>query len=419
MPGFIVPKTFVSERPKYAKVSGLSWLPRFCKAIVLSKGSLQWKKTRDDHSLTGEKLPTSQRHNFGITLLIFLSLAADPAAQSYRVDKEATGDGVKLIVLLDEAAGVEVTVAPEKGGELSGLKIRYRGRWVEVLYRARDYHIQQGWSGRAPFLWPATGRNFTPDLEEKAAAAVSSGDRLNAGAYVHHGRRYEMPIHGFVRDLPWKLESGGADSSRAWVILSLVDTVQTRDYYPYGFLLTVEYSLSAGSLEIKYKVRATLENRTDMPFSLGNHITFKVPFLEESKADDMLFSTPCEEELLKTEYGVPNGARRPCSLASPTRLAEFNATNAISLSGYSGTPNAVLADPAGLGIRLTHSADRLPLPPFVLFNVWGDPGSGYFSPEPWMGIQNSFNSKEGLIFLAPDDEYQWVIAIEALRNAGK
>ena len=363
-------------------------------------------------------MPNSHRHSFRISVLIFLSLAASSAAQSYRADKEATGDGVRLVVLLDEAAGVEASIAPEKGGELSGLKIRYRGRWIEVLYGARDYQVQQGWGGRAPFLWPATGRNFTPDLAEKAAAAVSSGSRLNAGAYMHEGRRYEMPIHGFARDLPWKLESGGADSSRAWVILSLVDTPQTRDHYPYAFSLAVEYSLSAGRLEIKYKVRAAPTNTTDMPFSLGNHITFKVPFLEESKAADMLFSTPCTEELLKTSYGIPTGARQPCSLSSPTRLAEFDASGAISLTGYSGNPAAVLMDPAGFGIRLTHSTDRLPLPPFVLFNVWGDPGWGYFSPEPWVGIQNSFNSKEGLILLNPDGEYRWVIAIEALRNGG-
>ena len=62
-------------------------------------------------------------------------------AQPYSVTKGVSSDAgkVALIVLRSEAGGVEAAIAPEKGGELSSLRVRRRGEWVEMLYLGRDY----------------------------------------------------------------------------------------------------------------------------------------------------------------------------------------------------------------------------------------------------------------------------------------
>src|SRR5215813_5130851 len=113
---------------------------------------------------------------------------------------------VDLIVLRDSASGLEAAVAPAEGGELSSLRVRFRGRWVELIYRARDYSPSPGWRGKAPFLWPATGRNFAPGMKP-----VSGLEAI--GGYDWNGKQYPMPLHGFVRSAAWKVESTKADTS--------------------------------------------------------------------------------------------------------------------------------------------------------------------------------------------------------------
>src|SRR5512133_3367586 len=66
----------------------------------------------------------------------------------------------EVIVLRDDAAGVEAAVSPSHGGELTSLRVRFRGSWTELLYRARDYTDTPGFRGKASFLWPAVGGQY-------------------------------------------------------------------------------------------------------------------------------------------------------------------------------------------------------------------------------------------------------------------
>lgn len=313
---------------------------------------------------------------------------------------EQSGD-VPLIVLRDEAGGIEAAIAPGKGGELSGLKIRVGERWVETLYLARDYAPRKGWTGKGPFLWPATGSN---------ARVLPAGRQPG---YDYQGRDYPIPAHGFARDFPWKMEKRSADASGARVLLSFVDSERTRRYYPFGFRVTVEYVTVGGRLEIGYRVASSKQNTDKMFFSAGNHITFRAPWFEGTKPEEMLFTTPSNVELLKGPEG-PTGETRPRSFAKPTPLAEIERLQAVSLAGYR-EPYIVLRDPAGLALRMSHSASSIPPDPVVLFNVWGDASQGYFSPEPWVGLQNSFNLRKGLVYLAPGETWNWKIRIEPER----
>src|SRR5437762_13515481 len=90
-----------------------------------------------------------------------------------------------LIVLHDREAGLEAAICPSQGGELSSLRMRHKGQWAELLYRAADYAPKEGWRGKAPLLWPATGRSL--------AAGRGPG-------YVWKDHHYKMADHGFIRD---------------------------------------------------------------------------------------------------------------------------------------------------------------------------------------------------------------------------
>jgi galactose mutarotase-like enzyme len=60
---------------------------------------------------------------------------------------------------------------------------------------------------------------------------------------------------------------------------------------------------------------------------------------------------------------------------------------------------------------MSHSASKLPEQPYVSFNLWGDAPQGYFSPEPWVGLQNSFVLNEGLVSLDPGELFYWTIRL--------
>lgn len=287
--------------------------------------------------------------------------------------------------------------------------MRHDGRDIELIYRARDYSPANGWSGRAPVLWPAVGRNFARGVKPDPGATECS--------YDWKGRRYEIPIHGFVRTMPWIVERQGIDDNGAYAVLSVRDTPETLRQYPFAFRLSVEYRLSGGELSMRYMVEAGRANREPMFFSIGNHITLRTPFLEGTDPLAMLFESPSAVEYLKDPTTLPSGKKEPRSFLIPVPLREMPTMPAVSLGGYRGEPWMRLADPAGLALVLSHEAERWPAPPVVQFNIWGDPANGFISPEPWVGLQNSFVLRKGLVSLKPGGSWSWTMRLRPERRA--
>lgn len=305
---------------------------------------------------------------------------------------------------------MEAAIAPGKGGELSGLRVRYADRWLETLQLARDYSPRDGFGGKGPFLWPATGRNFPPDLVTRREA----GESFDGGAYEHRGVRHEIPIHGFARDLSWRVEQTRANAESATALLSIEDSSVTREMYPFGFVCTVEYVVQEGALELRYVVEAKESNEEPMFFSIGNHITFLAPLVEGSDPAGMILTSPSTLEILKTSYGIPTRETRALSYADGFVLGDYPSLAATSLTGYpeGRDPYIEYRDPSGLTMRIAHHASSIPPDPVILFNVWGDVRQGFFSPEPWVGLQNSLVQRQGLVYLDPGDEYHWTVRVE-------
>lgn len=327
------------------------------------------------------------------------------AERRYAITEATTAEAVRLIVLHDEKGGLEAAVAPSQGGELSSLRVRFQGKWIELLHRARNYAQSSDWGGRAPILWPAVGRNFARGVKPDRTASLYS--------YDYEERRYEIPIHGFARLKPWKVLESRTDDSQAWVEVALSDDEGTRAQYPFGFEVRIAYRVVQGRLEICHKVTAATANRAPMPFSIGNHITFRVPFVAGSPLANFTLESPSRIEILKDANTVPTGETRPRDFSEPTSLAGLKAIPPISLGGYTGDPWVRLRDPGGLSLRISHHAQSIPEQPVIQFNLWGTPAEGYFSPEPWIGLHNSLNQGQGLIRLHAGESWSWVVLIES------
>ena len=100
-------------------------------------------------------------------------------------------------------------------------------------------------------------------------------------------------------------------------------------------------------------------------------------------------------------------------------LKDVQVVPPISVGGYEGDPWFRLTDAAGLSVRVSHHAQSMPAPPLVQFNLWGGMAQGYLCPEPFVGLHNSFNRREGLVELAPGKTWTWLIRVEPERSADK
>ena len=329
--------------------------------------------------------------------LIFL-LALPLAAQRY------TAIEPRGFIELGDNDGMRVTISPAHGAELCGVEVRFRGRWRQLIHRACDYTPTSGWAGRAPWLWPATARNFPAGVPPTEDAAGSS--------YDYRGKRYPMPIHGFARDHAWKVESVHAGPASARAVLSFADTPGTRRFYPFGWRVEIEYTLAQRELSMEMRIRASDRNSDAMFFSAGNHITFQLPFVEGTNPAAVTLQSPSAIEYVKNGF-MPTGAKRRYSLERPVELSTLPRAQAVTLGGYRGDAWMTLTDPAGLAVTLTHHASSLP-EEVCLFNMWGDAAAGYFSPEPWVGLQNSLVSGNGLVTLEPGGEWTWRLRLSTL-----
>jgi galactose mutarotase-like enzyme len=327
-----------------------------------------------------------------VTILALLWTIPVPGrAADYSVNFE---DG---LVVLGDGEKIGALVSPEHGGELAGLEVLFDGEWRELIYRAGNYAETAGWRGKAAFLWPAVGISLDPDGKGRG--------------FTSNGAFYPMPAHGFARDRAWALQDHGADGEGAFATLTLASDEGTHQHYPFDFVLSVDYRIARGRLSISYTVTAGTGNDGAMPFSIGNHVTFKAPLIAGGEPAALAFRNDFPSQLIRAGDRTFSGRVIPSPFRGEQPLSVLPRRQAVSLGGAEGPAELTLIDPSGLSLRLCHEASKEPAGPAIRFNLWADAEEGFFSPEPWIGTQNSLNNGAGLIRLGPGENWRWTIEI--------
>ena len=133
------------------------------------------------------------------------------------------------------------------------------GAQIKSVIRKCDgvEHIWQAdksvWGYHAPILFPHTGRVVDGKIEAK-------------------GGFYESPSHGFARIM----EHDFVDQTKDTIVLELCANEQTRAGFPFEFRLVSTFALENDTLHHTL----TVENLDDedMPFGIGYHPAFAIPF---------------------------------------------------------------------------------------------------------------------------------------------
>ena len=108
---------------------------------------------------------------------------------------------------------------------------------------------------------------------------------LKNGSYLHEGKTYTMPQHGFARDMEHQMLS----KTETTIYFKLVTSEETLANYPFSFVLNIGYELVENELKVLWEVSNNSVNK-HMHFGIGAHPAFNCPIHgEDSKAGYKLF----------------------------------------------------------------------------------------------------------------------------------
>ncbi len=119
--------------------------------------------------------------------------------------------------------------------------------------------------------------------------------RIARGRTVIDGKVYPANMHGFAAELPFTEVVYQPDR----LVLELKDCPETRNYFPYSFVLQVEFLLWGEMLVQTFRVM----NRGDktMYYGLGGHPGFYCPLVLGEKAEDYSLIFDCPQKLDQLE----------------------------------------------------------------------------------------------------------------------
>ncbi len=269
------------------------------------------------------------------------------------------------------------------------------GAELHSLKRDDDEYLWQGdprfWGRHAPVLFPIVG--------------TLRNDKASCSAGICH-----MSRHGFAREREFVRERTSPES----VTLRLDADKETLRAYPYAFDLAVTYTLKAaedkatGTLCQRFDVTNTGD--VDLPFSLGGHPAFNVPFRSEGRWEDyeLVFSRPwtCKSAAVTAE-GLWDYSTKVHVLADADRLPLRRTLFAHDTLVLKDTPDATVVLAHNDGRPLL----RVDFGGFPYLGIWSAGGKAGNAPflaiEPWCGTatrtdeDDVFERKQGMLFASP------------------
>lgn len=251
-----------------------------------------------------------------------------------------------------------------KGAELQSLVDKRSG--LEYIWQA-DPSV---WGKHSPVLFPIVGT-------------------LKDNRYQWENKWYSLPRHGFAREMQFLL----ADASSTSATLSLESSDQTKEVFPFDFLLKIKYSLKEDCLTVSYEVI----NSGDGPlyFSLGAHPAFNVPL--QSGLDYEDYSLQFSEPETVDRWPITSEG-----LIARSPLSFFDNTESLPLSRELFAADAlVFKSLKSNRITLRTQKDRhgfhFDFSGFPYFGLWAARNADFVCLEPWCGIADSENTNQQLI----------------------
>ncbi|TPG45060.1 aldose 1-epimerase family protein [Flavobacterium pectinovorum] len=243
------------------------------------------------------------------------------------------------------------------------------------------------WGKHSPVLFPIVGT-------------------LKNNTYTINGVEYQLPRHGFARDMEFQL----IEKSENRAVFSLKYTDETLKKYPFQFELQLIYTLQESTLDIEYKV--INEGNTKMPFSIGAHPAIALPDAFENYSLDFEKKEILEYNLLENDL-----------ISNKTKTLET--TNNLVPLNYKLFENDALIFKTLQSNSLTILENSKPyikvaFADFPSLGIWTKENAPFICIEPWLGYSDTPENsgdlfeKEGVLVLDADQSFQAKFSIQIL-----
>ncbi|MCK9287745.1 MAG: aldose 1-epimerase family protein [Sphaerochaetaceae bacterium] len=284
-----------------------------------------------------------------------------------------------MVVLNNNQISVKVD---ELGAELASVVLNETGN--QYLWQGDE----QYWANRSPLLFPIVGR-------------------LNDHQYQYDGKLYGMGIHGFARNMHFSVEQQRNEA--ATFVLS--SNGQTKEIYPFDFVLRVNYLLEGKTVRIEAEVEHT--GTSTMYFSIGFHPGFDFGLMNPGSGIDDYYLKFDARKSMADRVGIAKGYRSGTvsNGAFEEGLQPLSAENfsndAIVIKNFSSKHVTLASDTYPHGV--TMSIDGFPY-----LGIWTTYVRHplFVCIEPWHGVGSKLGDnpdrlieKEGIIALGPKGSF--------------
>jgi galactose mutarotase-like enzyme len=243
------------------------------------------------------------------------------------------------------------------------------------------------WGKHSPVLFPIVGT-------------------LKNNTYTIEGKKYQLPRHGFARDMKFQL----IDNTENSATFSLQSNEETLKKYPFEFELQLIYTLQETTLDIAYKV--INKEETKIPFSIGAHPAIALPENFESyafkfeKEEDLKYSL-LENDLIsnKTEILATTENLVPLHY----KLFENDALVFKTLESNSLTI-----------LKNSKPYVKVDFADFPSLGIWTKDQAPFVCIEPWFGYSDTAENsgdlfeKEGILILDVNQTFSSKFSIQIL-----
>jgi len=273
------------------------------------------------------------------------------------------------------------------------LRVKAQTKAAELIstvdLRDNTEHLWQAdpayWNWHAPVLFPKIGESVNEQIS-------------------FSGKKYKMPKHGFARHQNFIANK----KSEIEVIFTLRNNEETLKQYPFRFCFEIKYTLEKNKLHTKYTV--TNEDDKPMPFTIGGHPAFSVPFFSNEKSEDYFLEFEKPETIsrhLIDKNGLFNGITERVlnnEKRIPLTKELFN-RDALIFKEHVSRKISICSK--NHNKKLT-----VEFPGFPYLGIWAKPGAPYVCIEPWIGCAENagkeidFSEKEHCITLQPGEKFE-------------
>lgn len=243
------------------------------------------------------------------------------------------------------------------------------------------------WGKHSPVLFPIVGT-------------------LKNNAYTINGKEYQLPRHGFARDMEFQL----IDKTENSATFSLQSNSETLKKYPFDFELQLIYTLNETTLDIAYKV--INKGETKMPFSIGAHPAIALP----ENFENYSFKFEKEEDLKYSLLENDLISNKTESLQTIENLVPLN---------YKLFENDALVFKTLESNSLTILENSKPyikvdFADFPSLGIWTKDQAPFVCIEPWFGYSDTAENsgdlfeKEGILILDVKQTFNSKFTIQIL-----